>query len=43
MVLVRSLRTTFSQTSAPAPGLATSATSNIKPAVLSFSLWQVTQ
>ena len=40
---VRSLRTTFSQVSAPSPGLATSASSNVKPAVLSFWLWQVTQ
>jgi hypothetical protein len=43
MVLVRSFRTTFSQISALEPGLATSASSNIKPAVLSFALWQVTQ
>src|SRR5258708_15177700 len=43
MVPVCTLRTTFSQTSAAAPGLETSIRSNLRSAVLSRSLWHVTQ
>src|SRR5258707_833270 len=40
---VRSLRITFSHTSALAGTFAKSILSSIRPAVFSFSLWQVTQ
>ena len=43
MVPVCTLRITFSQTSAFAPGLATSTRSSIRSAVLTRSLWHVTQ
>src|SRR5213593_827242 len=43
MVPVCTLRTTLSQTSASAPGLATSSRSSHRSAVLSRSLWHVTQ
>src|SRR5262245_11271238 len=43
MVPVCTLRTTFSQTSASAPGLSTSSLSSLRSAVLRRSLWHVTQ
>src|SRR4029453_18125192 len=43
IVPVCTLRTTFSQTSASAPGLSTSMWSSFRSAVLRRSLWHVTQ
>src|SRR5277367_4851033 len=43
MALVRTLRITFSHTSAFSETFSTSTLSSIRPAVFSFSLWQVTQ
>src|ERR1700674_651541 len=43
MAPTRSLRITFSQVSAAAGGLVTSAAWRVKPPVRSFSLWHVTQ
>src|SRR5262249_47547828 len=43
IVPVCTLRTTFSQTSASAPGLSTSIRSSLRSAVLRRSLWHVTQ